>query len=719
MSSSFFTDSWHKISGLHVSLAPAVVVQSQKLRGKLWFILKDPFNENFFKVTKESFQFIQCLTTDKTIQQVWETYVEKHPELAPSREEVTLIITQLHGSNLLYFENDPDNHEIFNHIKSQNRKAIYSKITSVLYFKIPLWNPNSFLTWVNKWTAKVPATPLVLLWAAVLFFGGWQILTNLGNIYDKAQGIISLNNLPWLYLCMALMKLIHEFAHGLVCKRFGGSVKKFGVMFLIFTPLPYVDVTSIWSFTNRWHRIWVGVAGMAIELFMASIAAIIWSKTGPGLLNSVCFNVMFIGSVSSLLFNGNPLLRFDAYYVLSDYLEIPNLYQKAQTQCLYIGEKYLLRSKNIISTAHDEKESTILVSYGVASFIYLLIVSFGIASFLLDKWLPLGLVSFTALIVMKFLLPYFKLVKFVKNSATLAHRGWAYLLVIGLPSLLILIFLFVPVPNNIKAPGAIEAENSPIYYNPTDGRLTQLVAQNGEYVKAGQILMVLENPDLLMDKAIKQSEIDEAVVRHRSALFQAPDEIASSEKNLAGLQEESNEIDRKLALLTVKASHDGIWVAPDIAEFKGDWIRRGKVLGQLINNAHLRFSAVITQEQANELFKISSNMTGELRIEGQTEKTVKIDSLKIVPYRSDILSSPALGWAGGGDIPTNINDKDGTQTKEPFFYIRGNLPADLPKNMTALHGLSGLLRIPLQPVSLSNQLSRFFRQLIQKRYGFQ
>ena len=719
MTSSVFTDSWHKISGLHVSLAPAVVVQSQKLRGQLWFTLQDPYNENFFKVTRESFQFIQCLTPDKTIQQVWEAYVEKHPEIAPSREEVTLIITQLHSSNLLFFENDPDNHEIFNLIKSQNRKAVYSKLTSILYFKLPLWNPNSFLTWVNARTAKVPAIPLVALWALVLLFGAWQILTNLGNIYDNAQGIISLSNLPWLYLCLGLMKLIHEFAHGLVCRRYGGSVKKFGLMFLIFTPLPYVDVTSAWSFTNRWHRIWVGVAGMAVELFLASIAAIIWSKTGPGLLNSVCFNVMFIGSVSSLLFNGNPLLRFDAYYVLSDYLEIPNLYQKAQTHCLYLGEKYLLKSKNITSSARDQKESTILASYGVASFIYLLIVSFGISSFLLDKWLPLGLVSFAVLILTKFILPYFNLVKFVKNSASIAHRGWATLLVVGLPALLLLIFLFVPVPNNIKAPGAIEAENSPIYYNPTDGKLVRLVARNGEQVKAGQILMVLENADLLMDRAIKQSEINEALVRYRSALFQAPNEIASSENILTGLQQELTEIDRKLASLTVKASCDGIWVAPDIAEYKGDWIRRGKVLGQLINNTRLRFSAVITQEQANELFKTWSNMRGELKIDGQTDKTLKIDSLKIVPYRSDILSSPALGWAGGGDIPTNINDKDGTQTKETFFYIRGNLPPELPQNMTALHGLSGLLRIPLEPASLASQLNRFLRQLVQKRYGFQ
>lgn len=718
MTSSVFTDSWHQVAGLHISLAPAVVIQTQKLRGQLWFTLKDPYNDNFYKVTKENFQFIKCFIVEKTVQQVWETYVEEYPELAPSREEVTLIIAQLHGANLLFFENDADNHEIFNYIKNQQRKEFYSKITSILYFRLPLWNPNSFLTKVNDWTSRVSAIPIILLWAMVLFAGGWAFLANLGSIYDKAQGVISLNNLPWLYLCLGIMKLIHEFAHGLLCKRYGGNVKKFGLMFLLFTPLPYVDVTSSWSFKNRWHRIWVGAAGISIELFIASIGAIIWSQTGPGLLNSVCFNLMLIGSLSSIVFNGNPLLRFDAYYVLSDYLEIPNLYQRAQVQCLYIAEKYLLRSKNIISTTFDDRESNILVSYGVASFIYLMIVSVGISLFLLDNWFPIGLISISALLLTKFLMPYLKLLKYITTSPNIAYRAWAYALVVGIPVVLIALVMLVPIFNNIKAPGSIEVGDSRVYYNVVEGKLNQLKVKSGDYVKTGQVLMVLDNPDLLTAKIVKQGEIQEARLKYRLALFQAHNEIVSSEQKMLELQDEFNEIDRKLSLLTVKASHDGIWVAPDIYEFSGNWVMRGKILGQLVSAGHLRFSAVITQEQANELFKNKPNI-GTLKLEGQSGQTLEVSDLAIVPYHSDKLSSAALGWAGGGDIPTNMNDKDGVQTRETFFYIRGNLPLTLPEKFVALHGQSGFLLIPLPPVPLAMQISKFFRQMLQKRYGLQ
>lgn len=718
MSSSVFNDSWHLISGLHVSLSPSVVIQSQKMRRQLWFMLKDPFNDNFYKVTKENFQFIKCLRVDKSIQEVWEQYVELHPELAPSREEVTMLIAQLHGANLLFFDNDADNYEIVNYIKNQQRKELFAKITSVLFFRLPIWNPNRWLTQVNRWTSPIPSLPVIVLWALVLLWGGAAVLGHLGAIVDKAQGIISLSNLPVLYLCVGMMKLVHEFAHGLLCKRYGGNVKKVGLMFLLFTPLPYVDVTSSWGFKNRWQRIWVGAAGITIELFIASIGAIIWSQTGPGVLNSLSFNMMIIGSVSSLVFNGNPLLRFDAYYMLSDYLEIPNLYQKAQVECLYLGQKYLLRTRNLIAPTDDPKESIILVSYGIASFIYLMIVSFGISIFLLDQFFLVGVFSLLALFITKLLLPYLKLLRFVTSAPGIARRDWALALVLGVPLVLFLACAYVPFYNNVKAPGSVEAENSRVYYSVTDGKVSELKVRNGSEVHIGQTLLVLENPDLVMEQKIKQGEVDEAQARYRMALYQNPNQIAANAEIYAGLQIELREIERKLSLLTVKATQNGIWVAPDIAESQGEWIRRGKVLGHLISSGHLRFSAMITQEQANELFR-KLPRSAELKIEGQSGKTLTLRGLSIVPYRSDTLSSVALGWAGGGDIATNVNDRDGTQTRESFFYLRANFPDDLPDNLVALQGLSGVLRFALPPAPLLTQCSQFFRQLVQKRYGVQ
>jgi putative peptide zinc metalloprotease protein len=110
-----------------------------------------------------------------------------------------------------------------------------------------------------------------------------------------------------------------------------------GVMFLVFFPLPYVDASSAWAFRKKWQRAIVGMAGVMAELAAASIAAIVWTQTSTGTVHIIAYNVIFVASVSTLLFNGNPLLRFDAYYVLADLLEIPK-----RGYLLRCGSPYML-----------------------------------------------------------------------------------------------------------------------------------------------------------------------------------------------------------------------------------------------------------------------------------------------------------------------------------------------------------------------------------------
>src|SRR5206468_11742270 len=135
----------------------------------------------------------------------------------------------------------------------------------------------------------------------------------------------------WIYLggTLAITKVIHEFGHGLSCKHFGGECHEMGVMLLVMTPCLYCNVSDSWMLPNKWHRAAIGAAGMYIELVMASIATFLWWFSEPGLLNNVCLAVMFVCSVTTLVFNANPLMRYDGYYILADLLEIPNLRQKA------------------------------------------------------------------------------------------------------------------------------------------------------------------------------------------------------------------------------------------------------------------------------------------------------------------------------------------------------------------------------------------------------
>ena len=222
--------------------------------------------------------------------------------------------------------------------------------------------------------------------------GANAVLENLPQIADQTQGVLALDNLIWLYLCMAAMKVVHELAHAFVCKRFGGEVHVFGIMLLVMAPLPYVDATASWAFRSRYERALVGAVGVLSELFMAALGAVVWANTGPGLVHTLAFNVMLLGSISSLLFNGNPLLRFDAYYVLCDLIDIPNLYQRANQQWLYFADRYLLGSRDAKGPSTDSREWWWLTGYGGLSFIYRLMVVALVLEYVADQWFLLGVV---------------------------------------------------------------------------------------------------------------------------------------------------------------------------------------------------------------------------------------------------------------------------------------------------------------------------------------
>jgi putative peptide zinc metalloprotease protein len=716
MASTIFSDSWYRVSGMRVSLLGSVTRQEQIYRDKLWYVLQDTYSQRFFRASAETYAFINALVPSRTVEEVWRDFVELHPETAPSQEETIQLLTQLHASNLLFFQQEGDSESIYKRFREQKSRERWGQIASFLFFRVPIWNPDRWLEKLTPWIHRLTGIPAMVVWLFVVIWGSLATFENRHLLSGQSEGLLALGNLPWLYVCLSLMKLVHETAHGFVCKRYGGEVRTFGVMFLLLTPMPYVDATSSWSFTNRWHRVYVGVAGMAIELFMAAIAALVWTKTGPGLVNSLAFNVMVIGSVSSLLFNGNPLLRFDAYYMLSDYAGIPNLYQKGQQQWLYFGDRYVLGTRDAFSPAQDAREWHWLTAYGLLSFIYMMIVTVGISLFLLDQWVPLGLFALGMTLFSKFVMPVKKLASHLRSQKVQANRKRALVTLTAIFSILIFTAGWIPLPFSIKASGVIEAHQSTIYYAPVEGILKSVASKNGAHVSKGQALAVLTNPELEQDILASQYGLQEAEAQYRIALFRAPNEIAATQQRLIALRLAHAELERRLALLTVYANHDGEWVSPSLHEFENSWVHRGQILGDLIDRTQFRFSAVIPQEQANELFKYSLE-SAELMLAGQTDRVVPLLDCKVIPYQSQKLSSSALGWMGGGDIAVKTDDKDGNIAQEPFYVIHGTVPADAIARLSAFHGISGLMRVELPGQPLYWQLKRSFLQLIQKRYG--
>lgn len=719
MSEAAFSDRWYRVSDLHVALLPSVRVHKQMIRGHACYILTEPYSQRYFQVSSETYNLLMRLTPRLSVNEIWTKLVEEHPEQAPGQEEVVRILSQLHHANLLYSRSLPDSRNIFDREQRLRRRELWGKLLAFLFVRIPLWDPNRWLGKIRPLTRLVVSLPGAFAWMLVVVMAILMLIPNSAELYQQSQGVLAAKNLLWLYLCLAGLKAVHELAHAMVCKHYGGDVHTMGIMFLVFVPLPYMDATSSWSFRKRRQRILVSSAGMLSELFLAAIAAWVWVHTGEGLIHSLAFNVMLIGSVSSLLFNGNPLLRFDAYFILSDLIDIPNLSQKTSRHWSYLAQRWLMGSKTAVSPALDCRQRLWLVVYGGLSFLYRVLITFLIVLIVFDQIFAVGVLVVFISIGMWVIRPVWKLFGYLMSPQIRQHRHQAIIVTIVIALSINYLIFQIPFPYSIKAPGIVEAVDFHQIFAPASGILSGIRIESGQMVKSGQVLAEFENPDLETELIIISHLIRESSLVLRRSLFDSPADMEPLEQHKKMLEERLADLQQRKTNLTIRAVTDGTWAAPHLTEKQGGWFERGQLLGHLVGEQMFRFTAVVSQEQADELFRRPHHKIG-LRLAGQSEKRIEIppDTMTLIPFQRERLASAALGWGGGGAIATRTDDEGGRHAVEGFFEIRAMIPSLTHHEKNRLiHGLSGQLWVSLEPEPLWHQLRRGVLQLMQKRYG--
>ncbi|TVQ68580.1 MAG: hypothetical protein EA373_10440, partial [Oceanospirillales bacterium] len=557
-----FSDSWYQVSQLKVGLLPTIRVHKQLYRDLEWYVLLDSCSEKYYRVHEIAYQFIARLHPDKTVEEVWLAFLENYPDQAPSQDEIIALLSQLHEMNLLFYRSNARNEFIFERHKKQRRREKMTHLLAFLYFRIPVWNPNSFLKKNIHWMTFFFSTFSFIVWLILFFLGAKAAIDNLPALTQQVQGILSFDNLIWLYISMFVLKMFHEMGHAIVCRKYGGNVHNMGVMFIAMTPLPYIDASSSWSMRSKWHRAFVGAAGMYVELFFAAIAAIVWSQTAPGFVNSMAFNLMIIGSISSIAFNGNPLLKFDSYYILSDVTGLPNLYQKAMQQWFYLGKVILLGVKDAEEPATNAYERHWYYGYGVLSLFYRLFVMTVIMLYMADISLFLGALMLIAMSYMWIIGPSVKLIKYLYSSAELRkHRSRSSWLAVGSISLVIILLTQLPMPFSIKAPGVIQSDQRSTLFAESGGTLMELYVRSGDEVEVGQNLMHFSHPDLALEYELIGHQLIETRWMIRQATEGQPLDLASLQEREAFLLQRLEDLSARLDNLQVRAEHAGVWVS--------------------------------------------------------------------------------------------------------------------------------------------------------------
>jgi len=719
-----FSESWYRVVTLRPRLRSTVQVYRQHFRGQMWHVLHDPSSNQFFRLNEGAYRFVGMLDGRRMVAEVWRICNEQMGDEAPTQGEVIQLLGQLYTSNLLQAELPPDAESLFNRYHKRVTREVQGYLMNLLFIRIPLFDPDHFL---NRWVSvfgRLFTWVGLAFWLALVCAGLYSIAGRFAELADQASNVLNPDNLFLLYLSFVAVKAFHEFGHAFALKAFGrktgtgGEVHVMGIMFLVFTPVAYMDASGAWALRQKWHRAVVGAAGIFVEIAIAAVAAMVWVNTSSGTtVHAIAYNVMFIASVSTVLFNGNPLLRYDGYYILSDLLEIPNLAQRSKDYIYYLVRKYIWRVKVVRNPANTGGEKRWMVFYAIASMIYRVVVCVAILLFVADKLFVLGAILAIAAVIAWVCVPIVKFVRYLATSGELERvRGRAALSTVVTVAVIIAFVGLIRAPDRTRAEGVVEPENLAVIHMEVDGFISD-VLPSGTYVTPGtpgeQPLIRANNAELASQKAALVAERSRLEALKSKALTTEVAEAEIYAEQIKALDAQIKRKDDELASLDLSAPFAGTWISPEIRKAKGAYFHRGDTVGLVASLDHVIIRVTAGQNVAAMLISEARGQV-EIRVQGRPDLMLTGTIIKILPAGQENLPSAALGYAAGGSVQTTPQDQRGTKAAERFFEIR--IAPSEGSNVRLLSGQRVMVRFDMPAKPLAVQWWRSLLQLIQRRF---
>jgi putative peptide zinc metalloprotease protein len=491
-------------------------------------------------------------------------------------------------------------------------------------------------------------------------------------------------------------------------------VHEIGLMFLVFMPVPYVDASDAMSFPEKWRRALVGGAGILVELFVAALALIVWIGAEPGLVRAFAFNVMLIGGISTLVFNGNPLLRFDGYYVLSDLLEIPNLGSRANAYLGWLVQRYAFGVRDLDSPVTAPGEAPWLFFYAVASFVYRMLVAFAIALLVGTQFFIIGILIAAWSLVLMLVVPLAKHLRFLLAAPVLRrHRGRAFLVTGGaLAGLMALLFL-LPLPYATVAEGVVWTEGDAALHAGADGLVVALRADPNAGVAPGTPVLELADPILANRARVLEARVSELEAHHAMRDLSDPvrakitlEELGLARADLALARE-------RLAQLVLRSKAEGRLSLTRPDDLVGRFIRKGDLIGYILRQDDPVIRVVIPESEADLVLQRTRDVALRTASDRATVLPARIE--RIVPGLQDSLPSPALGTQGGGSISLDPTDPGRARTLGRFLQIDLALPEGAAEGTR--FGERVHVRFAHGAEPIANRAWRGLRQVFLKHFG--
>jgi putative peptide zinc metalloprotease protein len=668
MSATLFSHDWYQIADLKPRLRDHITVNAHRYRGKRWYVLEDHVTGQVRRLSAQSYLIVGLMNGGRTIDRLWELSSQRLGEEMPTHEEMLQLLASLYQANLVRMDTSGDIGELFERGKEAERKKWMAKLKSPLSIKIPLVDPERFLLATQKYIKPLFSVFVLLLWCVLII----SMLTLVGQHWNEltenvSDRILAADNIVLLWLIYPVIKLLHELGHGYCIKRGGGEVHELGVMLLVFIPMPYVDASSSSAFADKKQRMLVGSAGILVELFIASLAMLVWSNAEPGMVKSIAYNIIFIAGVSTILVNGNPLLRFDGYYILADYLEIPNLGQRANQYWGWLCKRFIFGVQGVASPAYDKREALWLFSYGWASLVYRLFLMASIILFVAQQYFVIGVILALWSFIGTLIWPNLKMLyKTWQDSDIRAGSRSPTVMIPLCAGIIVLLLGIMPLPLTTSVEGVVQMNEQRRVLAEESCFIRELHKQAGSTVHRGDLLLSCENYQLHTEQQVLEQQYAEADAK-RQGVWNDPVQLKIYDDELLRLQSELSESQKRLESLRLYAQADGIWSVRSAADLPGVFVKRGELIGYVITNNDITVRGMIPE---SEIELVRGNVVAVHALKSSDLSTeLTPASWSVFPAATRDPVSQILTEAAGGKVVMNPSSPDSPQALQQYFIV--------------------------------------------------
>ncbi|HEY4308869.1 MAG TPA: HlyD family efflux transporter periplasmic adaptor subunit [Pirellulales bacterium] len=710
-----------------------LVVVPQIAAGRKSWAVKDPVALAYFRLRDEELAVLEMLDGQATPAEIISRFERRFAPRRLTPEALQAFLARLHRDGLVLSDAAGQGEQLLDRSQQARRRKRLLGLANLLAVRLPGLNPTPLLNLLSPLASVLFSRAAVVASLSLVVVVATLVATHFARFAARLpewQGFLTPRNAVLAVVAISLVKVLHELGHALACRRFGGECTEIGPMLLVFAPCLYCDVSDSWMFASKWRRAAVAAAGIYVEIVLAAVAACLWWGSEPGLFSALCMNVMFVGSINTLLFNGNPLLRYDGYYVLSDLVEIPNLAEESATALRNLSSRVVLGQRPRARSSWNFERRLFLLAYGIASAIYRFVLVALLLWFCYRAMVPYRLETLAVLLAVSVLGgmiagPLWRGIRFARTptTGTKVPRGRLFAasaIIVGFFAALAL----VPLPVRVTAPVVIEAEDAQRVYVSEPGTLVSSV-RAGQEVQAGDTLATLASPDLdleitrLTGQRNRQRARLASLEKRRGQDRAAAAEIPTAREALADLDERLATRESDRSRLILKTPIAGTVLQPDWSALPVSrdalptW--RGTPLRPENQGAHFetgtllcligdprRTVAVAIVDQA-DVDRIAVGERVDVKIDEAAGLVVPGTVVEIAEVDVDVAPRPL---AKSGDLPSRTDASGVTRPLTASYQVRISLDAG---DRTILLGAPGRVRIHCPAESIMARARRWLR----------